>query len=99
MSNPSLKIRACYQLLDEATIVDFLYAQKEELLLPDKAAAATVVQTLFDKGGVWGGYDAEGEMQAMLGFFFGEPSKQFRNKETVFIYVTALSPTMRLTRF
>lgn len=98
MGQTTIKYRPCYQQIDEGSLVDFLYVQKDELFLPDKTAVSQVIDVLFHKGGIFGAFDRQEQMQAMLGFFFGEPGKEYANKETGFIYVTAIARSYRLTR-
>lgn len=98
MGQSTFNFRPCYSQIDELTTIDFLFEQKDELYLPDKTAVSQVIELLFSKGGIFGAFDQQQRMQAMLGFFFGEPSKDYANKETSFIYVTAIARSYRLTR-
>lgn len=98
MSKLNLKHRVCFKQLDETQITNFLFEQKEELLLPDCDAVKQVTDLLFDKGGVMGGFDQNGQMQAMLGFLFGDPKEAFANKNILFFYVAALAKPYRHTR-
>ena len=98
MDKMALTYRVCFKQLDENQIAEFLYLQKDELLLPDRSAAVQVMDLLFEKGGVMGGFDRNGNMQAILGFLFGDPSEEFSDKETLFFYVAALAKPYRQTR-
>ena len=98
MNQTALNFRHCYKQVDGAMTVDFLFAHRDELALPDKTAVSHIINLLFDKGGILGAFDRQRRMQGMLGFFFGEPGQDYRNKETLFIYVTAIARPYRLTR-
>lgn len=98
MSHAPLIFRPCYRQIDAKAAVDFLFAHKDELALPDKTAVSHIINLLFDKGGILGAFDQQQQMQGMLGFFFGEPEENYSNKETLFIYVTAIAKPYRLTR-
>lgn len=98
MAQATYSFRPCYQQIDGDTTVDFLFLQKDELYLPDRTAVSQVINLLFEKGGIFGAFDQQQQMHAMLGFFFGEPAQDFRNKDILFIYVTAISRSYRLTR-
>lgn len=98
MSQSALQFRFCHRPLDEQATVDFLDTQKDALYLPDKTAVSQVVDLVFNKGGVFAGFDKQRQMQAVLGFFFGEPKQGYRNKEILYMYVAAMAETYRLTR-
>lgn len=82
---------------DEAAIIDFLWSVKEDLWLSEKSAAAKITKLLFERGGALASYDGN-ELIAILGYFIGEPSHNYTNKEVGFIYVTALAKPYRLSR-
>ena len=88
----------CYPQIDRTVVGDFLTSIKRDLLLPDRDAAYKVVDTAFEKGGIFAGYDSAQKIQCMTGFFFGDPAEDFKNKETAFVYVAAISSEFRLTR-
>ncbi|MCA9996529.1 MAG: hypothetical protein KDE56_12310 [Anaerolineales bacterium] len=98
MQQTAFSFRFCFPQIDRQTAVSFLYQNKEELHLADETAVSQVVDLVFDKGGVFGGFDRQQQMQGMLGFFFGEPQQEYRNKEVLFMYVAAIAPSYRLTR-
>lgn len=98
MGKFTLTYRVCFRQCDEQEISNFLYTQKDELLLPDLKAANQVVELLFDKGGVIGGYGPDGKMQAMIGFLFGDPADGFMDKDLLFFYVLALAKPYRQAR-
>lgn len=98
MDKLTLTYRICFRQIDENQISQFLFAQKDELLLPDLKAVNQVVNLLFEKGGVIGGFDPDGKMQAMLGFLFGDPQEAYINKDILFFYVLALAKPYRHTR-
>ncbi len=93
----TLNFRFCRQQDDEQAVVDFLFSVKEDLALADRTAAAKVVSLAFDRGGIFAGYD-QGGIKAMLGYFLGEPDRDFANKEVIFMYVAAIARPYRLTR-
>ena len=87
----------CTQENDQESIIDFLYALKDELFLPDKQAAQNITKLVFDKGGVVAGFH-QTQLCAMLGYFLGEPDRQHANKEVAFLYVAGIAESYRLTR-
>ena len=95
MSKLKLNHRVCFRQIDEDQITNILYQQKDELLLPDMAAVQQVSDLLFEKGGVMGGFDQNGQMQAILGFLFGDPNEAFTNKNLIFFYVAAIAKPYR----
>lgn len=98
MDTLALNYRVCFRQLDENQITNFLFNQKEELLLPDKASVKQVANLLFAHGGVIGGFDPKGQMQAMIGFLFGDPQEAYANKDILFFYVLAIAKPYRQTR-
>lgn len=98
MSKPKIKFRLCFKQLDSMALEQFLFTQREELFLPDRLAVKKVVDLVFDKGGFVAGFDSNNQVQAMFGFFFGDPSEGFENKDLMFIYVAAISKAFRLSR-
>ena len=98
MDKLNLNHRVCFKQIDEEQINRFLFKQKDELLLPDMDAVQQISDLLFEKGGVIGGFDRNGQMQAMIGFLFGDPSEAFVNKNLLFFYVLAFDKTYRRTR-
>ena len=84
---------------DTATIHDFLWSIKDDFVasLPDKQTIEEITQLLFDKGGALAGY-RDDKMIALLGYFWGEPSKDYRNKDVCFVYIIGLTKSLRRTR-
>ncbi|MCO5191284.1 MAG: GNAT family N-acetyltransferase [Anaerolineae bacterium] len=82
---------------DTATIIDFLMTVKDELYLPDRAAIEAMMTLICEQGGVVGAYDGE-TLCGMMGFFYGEPTHDYDNKEIVFLYVAAIADEYRLSR-
>ena len=82
---------------DEAAIADFLWSIKDDLHLSEKSAAAKITQLIFEKGGAIVGYHHD-ILVAMVGYFIGEPSCNYANREVGFIYVTGLAKSHRLSR-
>lgn len=82
---------------DESAIVDFLWSIKDDLWLADRDSAAKITQLAFDKGGAIAGYHND-ILVAMVGYFIGEPSQKYANKEVGFIYVAGLAKPYRLSR-
>lgn len=58
---------------------------------------AQIVQLIFEKGGAIVGYHDD-ELVAMVGYFIGEPSREYANKEVGFIYIAGLAKSHRLSR-
>ncbi|MEM7334940.1 MAG: hypothetical protein AAF490_22880 [Chloroflexota bacterium] len=98
MNLSELTHRFCFRQIDEDAIMQFLMTQQEELLLDDKTAVQKVVDRLFDYGGILATFTPDGEIVAMLGFFFGDPSHHFEDKDTLFLYVAAIAKQYRLSR-
>lgn len=85
---------------DAPAIVDFLMEIGEELKLSERQTAAEMVDLLFAQGGVVAGYatqDGSAKMVAMMGFFWGDPHKDFANKHIGFVYVAAIAKAWRHT--
>ena len=89
--------RVCDPTHGRDAVVDLLFALREELMLPDRPTAAKVADRCFENGGVLGAYD-QGRLVGMCGFFYGEPDREFRNKEVAFMYVAGILPAYRLSR-
>ncbi|MFK7802214.1 MAG: hypothetical protein AB8G95_11320 [Anaerolineae bacterium] len=98
MTRSALKYRFCYSQIDQQTVARFLSTQKKELYLPDDTAVQQVVDLAFEKGGVFAGFDQQKNMQSMMGFFFGDPTNDFVEKELAFMYVATIAKNYRLTR-
>lgn len=88
--------RVC-QPVEYETVTDVYFANKEELCLPDRAAAEQVTRLLFSNGYVVGGYHGTNLVGA-LGYFLGEPQHHYANNEILYLYVGAILPAYRLTR-
>lgn len=82
---------------DEAVLADFIMTVKDELYLPDRAAVTAMLDLLYREGGICAVYDRD-TICGVLGFFYGEPARDFGNKEVVFLYVAAIAPAYRLSR-
>ena len=82
---------------EKEAVTDVFYANHEALCLPDRAAAAKISELLFAKGYVLGGYH-NGTLVAALGYFLGEPERNFANSEVLYLYVGAILPAYQLTR-
>jgi hypothetical protein len=81
-------------------IVDFLMEIGPELKLSERQTAAEMVDLLFAQGVVVAGYatqDGAEKMVAMMGFFWGDPHKDFANKHIGFVYVAAIAKAWRHT--
>lgn len=89
--------KLCNPLTDKKMMTDYLYTQRGELYLPDYKSVQNVIELCFAHGGVIACY-AEDRLGGMGGFFLGEPSQNFANKKTAFIYVATISEPYRLTR-
>lgn len=95
MNESNWTYRLCFKQLDNNQIVELLWNQREELFLDEKSAAAKIVDLLFEHGGAIGAFDPTGKLQGLIGFFFGDPTENYANKETLFIYVAAISKKYR----
>lgn len=98
MDLSKLTYRYCFKQIDELAIRRFLMAQKEDLLLEGETAVQKIIDLLFEQGGVLAIFDPAGEIVAMMGFFFGDPQKEFKDKETLYMYVGAIAKPYRMTR-
>jgi hypothetical protein len=85
------------QTADQEAIVDLVFSIKDELRLPDRETAEKVVNTCFTHGGIIGGY-YDSQLVGMMGYFRGEPGKDYQNKETAFMYVACITDEFRLSR-
>ena len=81
---------------DRNAITDFFYQIGDELGLSTRRAAQKITDVVFENGGAIVVHKNEA-MIAALGYFLGEPSRKFANKEVGFIYVTAIKKAHRLT--
>ena len=98
MQQSNIDYRLCFKQIDQDKLERFLMTQKDELFLPDRAAAKKIVDMVFENGGILGGFDSANRIQAMFGFFFGDPGDGFADKDVLFIYVGAISKSFRLSR-
>jgi len=92
---PKVTFRTC-TASDAPALVDFLMEIGEELYLCERRVAVEMVDLLFAQGGVVAGY-ADGRMMAMLGYFWGDPHKDFADKHIGFVYVAAIAQAWRHT--
>ena len=90
--------RLCFKQLDGEQLADLLWERRDKLFLDDRSAAIKIVDMLFENGGAMGAFDKNNKLQGMIGFFFGEPTKNFTNKNTIFIYVAAISKQYQQSR-
>ncbi|WP_420645153.1 hypothetical protein [Candidatus Leptofilum sp.] len=88
--------RTCHFNEMEA-VTDLFFASREELCLPDRTAAEKITNLIFTKGQVTGGF-FENKLLGALGYFLGEPKRDFKNREVLYLYVGAILPGYRLTR-
>ncbi len=98
MDQSDIQYRLCFKHLDQEKLSNFLWTQKDDLFLPDHESAQKVVDLVFEKGGILAGFDSSNRIQAMFGFFFGDPSDEYANKELMFVYVAAVSKSYQLSR-
>ena len=98
MNQIQIEYRLCFKHLDQEKLEDFLWTQREDLFLPDRESAKKIIELVFEKGGILAGFDSSNEIQAMFGFFFGDPSEKFANKDIMFVYVAAVSQSLQLSR-
>ena len=94
MANLTYKI--CSEA-DTPALIDLLWSMKDELFLPDRNAAAEIIELLFQNGGTFATYD-NNRMIGLLGYFLGEPADDFANKDVAFIYVAGLAREYRMSR-
>lgn len=83
---------------DALTIVEFLWSIRADLRLSERSDIWEITELLFEKGGVIVGYKND-QVIGVLGYFLGEPSRNYANKEVGFIYFTAIAKVHRMTRF
>ena len=79
---------------ESTTITDFLWSMRDDFRFSKFSNVTAITDLLFEKGGVIGGY-CDGEMVGMFGYFFGEPSRDYANKYTGFIYIAGLAKAVR----
>ncbi len=79
---------------ESTTITDFLWSMRDDFRFSKFSNVAAITDLLFEKGGVIGGY-RDGAMVGMFGYFFGEPSRDYANKDTGFIYIAGLAKSVR----
>lgn len=94
---PNFTFKKCVQSEDQEAIVDLVFSIKDELRLPDRETAEKVVNICFEHGGIIGGYYGS-RLVGMMGYFRGEPVKDYENKETAFMYVACIADEFRLSR-
>lgn len=82
---------------DEAAIVNFLWSLRDDLLFSERNRVTEIVQLIFAKGGTIVGYHND-VLVAMVGYFLGEPSRKYANKEVGFIYIAGIAQPHRLSR-
>jgi hypothetical protein len=90
-----LKFRPC-TASDSQQISDFLYSIGSELDISERTVSAEMTALLFANGGIIGGYDND-QLAAVVGYFHGDPSRDFADKQIGFIYVAALAKPYRGT--
>ena len=89
--------KTCDPQQDREAIIDLYDAVRDELHLPDRQTVADMVDLLFTHGGVTGGY-FQHRLVGAVGYFFGDPARQFDDKRILFLYVGAILPHFRGTR-
>ena len=90
-------IRSLSETHDQSTISEFLFAMKEEFLLPDQAAVDDVIQVLFERGGIVGLYKDE-RLVGFIGYLLGDPAENYMDKKVGFLYIMGIARQYRLTR-
>ena len=81
---------------DREGIIDFLYSLKDELYFTKRAAAEEITSLLFAHGGAMVG-TVDDQIVVVGGYFLGEPSRNFANKEVGFVYVAGIARPYRGT--
>ena len=81
---------------DTPLIIDFLLSVKDDFPGFDRQAVEDITRLLFDKGGVLAGFK-RGQLIALLGYFLGEPARNYSNEEVGFLYLAALAKSVRMT--
>ena len=81
---------------DAPAIGDFLWSMREDFRFSERRVVSEITDLLFEKGGVIGGYNDQG-MVGMFGYFFGEPGRDYANKEVGFVYIAGLAKSVRRT--
>lgn len=82
---------------DEEAVAALLWSTKEEQYISERSTTVEIARLLFEKGGVIAGYDGK-NLAAMLGYFRGEPSRDYTNKEIGFLYVGGVAQPYRYSR-
>lgn len=88
--------KECDPQQDGRAVTDLLFSVKDELRLPDRTAADRITTLCFENGGVIGAYAAQ-ELVGICGYFYGDPARDFENKEIAFLYVGAIVDAHRRT--
>ena len=81
---------------DREGIINFLFSIRDELYFSERSVAEHIVSQLFTQGGAIVG-EVDGEIAALSGYFLGEPSHHFANKEVGFVYVAGIARPYRGT--
>jgi hypothetical protein len=82
--------------LDKKDIANFLWTMKDEFRFTEQRIIDEIIDLLFEKGGIFAGYQAE-TVVGMFGYFLGEPSRDYQNKDVGFIYIAGLAKRVRKT--
>ncbi len=92
----SIEYRLCGHQ-DHDAMVDFLHSLGDELAIDKREVAEEMVRLLAAKGGALAGF-ADGSIVALVGYFKGDPSRQYEDEDVCFIYVSGIAQNYRLTR-
>ncbi|MEM7132526.1 MAG: hypothetical protein AAF702_39855 [Chloroflexota bacterium] len=82
---------------DAAAVQNFLWSLKDDLFFTERETVEEITQTLFQEGGILVGTQYD-EMVALLGYVYGNPAKDYQNKDVGFLYVVGLAESVRRTR-
>lgn len=91
--------KTCDPIADRLAVIDVYHEIRDELCLPDQTAVTKMVDLIFERGGVTGGYaGTEQKLVGALGYFLGDPGEQFADPTVLFLYVGAILPDYRGSR-
>ena len=76
-------------------IGDFFWSLRDEFHFSERETVDEITGLLFEHGGVISGYGVDGNIVGAVGYFFGEPSKDYANKDVGFIYLAGLDRSVR----
>ncbi len=88
-----IRFCAC-EASDHTVVTDFLYSIRDELYFSEHTVAVEIADLLYSRGGIIGGFH-EGQMVALVGYFFGQEADNYTDQQTALIYVAGLAKPYR----